>query len=283
MMRSESVLGDVMFGLRMLRRSPGFTAVAVLTLAFGIGANIAIFSAANDFLLLPLPFPNSGRVVMVKQYDQRLLQSGWTDAPSFKYWLDRNSVFDQIAAWSGGQRNLTGPEGPERVNGKEVTASFFQVLGVRPILGRAFTEAEDRPGGARVVVISHSLWQSRYGGNPVVLGKAMFLDGRDYTIIGVLPGGFRFSTQAEDVWVPLATSFDSGQGSYYLNAIALLKPGVTIAKAQADMDTLAGQLAKLVPDWSHDQRIAVESLRDRYTRGLRPALLALLVAAAPSS
>jgi putative ABC transport system permease protein len=263
----------------MLRRSPGFTVVAILTLAFGIGANVAIFATANDFLLLPLPFPNSSRIVMVKQYDQKLLQSGWTDPPSFKYWRDRNSVFEEVGAWTEGQHNLTGREGPERIAGKEVTGSFFHILGIRPILGRTFSGAEDRPGGPRVVVISHSLWQSRYGANPAILGKSMILDDEEYTIIGVLPAGFRFSTQAEDVWAPLEISLDEGQGGYYLNAIALLRPGVTIAEAQADMDTLAAQLAKLVPDWSHDQRIAVESLRDRYARDLRPAILALLAAA----
>ena len=275
-------LQDLRYSLRMLVKNPSFTAIAVLTLALGIGANTAIFTAANDFLLRPLPFSNSDRVVMVKQYNQKLMQSGWTDPPTFKYWREQNSVFEEMAAWSQstGQYNLTGAEGPERVTAKQVSAAFFRVLGVKPILGRTFSEAEDRPGGNRVAVISHSLWQTRYGGTSGILGKAIILDGRDYTIIGVLPAGFRFSTIPEDVWTPLAEPLDTGHGGYFLNVIACLKPGVTVVQAQADMATLAAQLTQQFPDWNQDQKVAVESLRDRYARALRPALLTLLIAAA---
>ena len=179
--------------------------------------------------------------------------------------------------------NLTGAEGPERVPAKQVSASFFRVLGVKPILGRTFSAAEDRAGGNRVAVISHSLWQTRYGGNSGILGKTIILDGKDYTIIGVLPAGFRFSTTPEEVWTPLALPDygDGGHGGEFLYVIALLKPGVTLAQAQADMEAITTPWARQFPDWGNgDQRVAVESVRDRYARELRPALLALLVAAA---
>jgi predicted permease len=279
----ESLLQDFRYALRILRKSPGFTAVAVLTLALGIGVTTTIFTAANDFLLRPLPFANSDRLVMVKHYDRTLAQSGWTDPPTFKHWREQNHVFEDMAVWSEAtnQFNLTGVEGPERVPARQVSSAFFHLLGVRPILGRTFSAEEDRPGGNRVAVISHSLWETRYGENSSILGKAIILDGKDYTVIGVLPAGFRFSTTSEEVWTPLAELFDGGSGSFYLNAIASLKPGVTLAQAQADMDVITAPLAQQLPDsWNGDQKVAVESLRHRYVRDLRPALLTLLVAAA---
>ena len=282
----ESLLQDFRYALRILRKSPSFAVVAVLTLALGIGVTATIFTAANDFLLRPLPFVNSDRLVMVKRYDQKLAQSGWTDPPSFKYWREENHVFEEMAAWSEStdQLNLTGVEGPERVSAKQVSSAFFHVLGVRPILGRTFSSAEDRPGGNREAVISHSLWETRYGGNSGILGKTIILDGNDYTLIGVLPAGFRFSTAAEEVWIPLGEMLNGGAGGYFLNVIARLKPGVTLAQAQAQMDTITASLAQQFPEswksWNGDQRVAVESLRDRYAQDLRPALLTLLAAAA---
>lgn len=275
-------MGDVRYGIRMLRRDPWFSAFAVLTIALGIGVTTTIFTAANDFLLRPLPFANSERLVMVKQYDQKLAQSGWTDPPTYKYWREQNHVFEEVAAWSETthEYNLTGGEGPERVSAKQVSSAFFSVLGVKPVLGWTFSEAEDRPGGKRTAVISHSLWETRYGGNTGVLGKTIILDGKDYAVIGVLPAGFRFSTTPEEVWTPLAETSNGGAGSYYLNVIARLKPGVTVSHAQADMDVITAPLARQFPNsWNADQKVAVESLRDRYARDLRPALLTLLIAA----
>jgi putative ABC transport system permease protein len=266
----------------MLRNNPGFTSVAIIMLALGIGATTTIFTASNDFLLRPLPFSNSDRVVMVKRYFKDMPQSGTNDPPTFKFWRDRNHVFEETAVWSvmTDHFNLTGAGGPERVTAKQVSAAFFHVLGVEPILGRTFSAAEDRAGGNRVAVISHSLWQTRYGGSADILGKTLILDGKDYSIIGVLPAGFRFSATPEDVWTPLAEYLDGGHGGEFLNVIALLKPGVTLSQAQADVETITTPWARQFPDWGNgDQRVAVEVLRDRYTRELRPALLALLLAA----
>ncbi len=279
----ETFWQDLRFAVRMLRKSPGFTAVAGFMLALGIGMTTTIFSAANDFLLRPLPFSNSERLVMVKRYFQNVPQSGTNDPPTFKFWREQNHVFEDMAAWSAMRDyyNLTGVEGPERVPAKQVSAEFFRVLGVKPILGRTFSAAEDQADGNRVAVISHSLWETRYGGNPAILGKMMTLDGKDYSIIGVLPAGFRFSTTPEDVWTPLAEYLDSGHGGEFLYVIALLKPGVTLAQAQAEMKAITTPWARQFPDWGNgNEWVAVESVRDRYARDLRPALEALLVAAA---
>jgi putative ABC transport system permease protein len=284
-----TLLQDLRFGFRQLGRNPGFAVIAILTLALAIGANTAIFTVANDFLLRPLPFGNSDRVIMVKCHQRKIVQSGmaseggWADQPSFKYWRDHNQVFQAMAAWASerGENNLTGAEGPERVRAKEVTEGFFRVLGVTPILGRTFSAAEDQPGGNRVAIISHALWQTRYGADPGILAKKLILNGQSYAVIGVLPTNFRFSIAPEDVWVPLQANLDEGPGGYYLHALGLLKPGVTLPQAQADMEALATPLAKLFPaQWNSDQFVVVESLRDRYAKGLRPSLLALLAFAA---
>ena len=281
----EGTVQDIRYALRMLRKSPGFAAVAVITLALGIGANTVIFTVANDFLLRPLPFGHSDRVVMVKCYARKIAQSGmaiqggWADPPSFKYWRDHNQVFEAMAAWADleDQYNLTGAEGPERVRAKQVTEGFFRVLGVAPILGRTFSASEDQPGGNRVAIISHALWQARYGADPGILGKKLTLNGASYAVIGVLPANFRFSTASEDVWTPLQANLDEGPGGYYLHAVGLLRPGVTLARAQANMEALATQLAKIFPEqWNSDQSAMVERLRDRYAGELRPALLALV-------
>jgi putative ABC transport system permease protein len=282
-----TLVQDLRFGLRQLGRNPSFTVIAVLTLALAIGANTAIFTVANDFLFRPLPFANANRVVMVKCYQRKIGQSGmaieggWADQPSFKYWRDHNQVFQAMGAWAGEgvreQNYLTGPEGSERVHAKEVTEGFFRVLGVTPILGRTFTMAEDQPGGNRVAIISHALWQTRYGSNPTILGEKLLLNGKSFEIIGVLPANFRFSIAPEDVWLPLKANLDEGPGSYYLHALGVLKPGITLRQAQADMETLAVQLAKLFPEeWNSDQSVVVESVRGRYAKQLHPSLLVLL-------
>jgi putative ABC transport system permease protein len=279
-----AVVQDIRYGIRMLAKNPGFTAVAVLTLALGIGANAAIFTAANDFLLRPLPFSNSDRLVVVTRYFKDFPESGTNDPPTFALWREHNHVLEDVAAWSVfvDHFNLTGAEGPEQVAAKQVSSSFFRVLGVKPVLGRTFSAAEDREGGNRVAVISHALWQTRYGRNPDILGKAMILDGKDYAIIGVLPAGFRFSTTPEQVWTPVPAEYlKGGHGGEFLYVIGLLKPGITLVQAQADIEAITTPWARQFPDWGNgDQWVAVESLRDRYARDLRPALLALLVAAA---
>jgi predicted permease len=284
----ETVWQDLRYAVRMLRKSPGFTAVAVLMLGLGIGFTTTVFTAVNDFLLRPLPFYNSERLVVATQFTSKQDQI-WgagraldVDPPTYKYWRDQNHVFEEMAAWSEGTRqfNLTGPEGPERVPAMQVTKEFFHVLGINPLLGRTFSAAEDRTGGNHVALISHALWETRYGGDSHILGRTIILNGKDYAVIGVLPVGFRFSTFTEAVWIPLAESLDYGHGGFFLTAIARLKPGVTLAEARANMDTMAAQLAQQFPQWNQNIRVEVEGLRERYARELHPALMALLAAAA---
>jgi len=282
-MLHDTFLRDVHFSLRTLLKSPGFTFVAVVTLALGLGATTSIFTIVNDFLLRPLPFGNSNRIVTVKRYDKKLAQSGWTDAPSFNYWQDKNRVFEEMAAWCEATKryNLTGAEGPERVSAKKVSSGFFRVLGIKPILGRIFSAADDRNGTGHVAMIGHALWQKRYAGNPTIIGKSITLDGEGFTVVGVLPAGFQFSTTPEEVWTLWAGMLDQGTGGFNLNVIALLKPGVTIAQADANLRALTAQLHLEFPDeWSSDQSVGVESLRNEYVRDFRPALLTLLTAAA---
>lgn len=278
----ETLMQNARCGLRIMRRNPGFTGTAVAILALGIGATTAIFTVANDFLLRPLPFANSDRIVIVKRFDRKLARSGWTDPLSFKYWQRNNRVFEEMGAWSEitQQYNLTGPEGPERIWAEQASSGFFRVLGVKPVLGRGFSAKEDQPGGERVALISNALWERRYGRSPDVVGKTITLDGQSDTIIGVLPRGFRFSTTPEDVWTPLGGMLNGGAGGLFLNVIAQLRPGVTVDQARADLDALMPQLNRQFPDtWNADQNIGVENLRDRYTRDLRPALLVLLAEA----
>jgi putative ABC transport system permease protein len=276
-----SLFQDLNFGVRMLAKNPGFTAVAVLTLALGIGANTAIFTVVNDFLLRPLPFGSPDRLVMVTPYTGDVSNSGHADPPSYRDWREQNHVFDDMAAWSllADHFNLTGGDEPERIPGVRVSASFFPLLGIKPFLGRTFLPEEDTRGGNKVAMLSYELWRRRFGMQSDILGKEILLDGVRYNVIGVMPAGFRFSTTPDDVWLPLAELLEGGRGGWFLNVIAKLKPGVTLARAQAEMTAIADQLARQYP-LNRGQKVRVGSLRERYSDDLRPALLALFAAVA---
>jgi putative ABC transport system permease protein len=247
----QELAQDVRYGLRQLRRNPGFTVVAVLTLALGIGANTAIFSVVDGVLLTPLPYGQPDRLVAVWQWNPRLKHEVFDSYPNFRDWQRDSRSFEQMAAvaWKG--FDVTSPGAPEHVNGRHVTASFFGTLGVRLALGRGFSAQEDQHGGAPVVVISNRLWRNRFGSSAYALGKIVRLDGVDYSIVGVLPAGFRFYSAAE-VYTPL------GQGDPVLLsnraihpgilAIARLKPGLSISQANAEMGTVQENLDKLYPD-----------------------------------
>ncbi|MGH9777491.1 MAG: ABC transporter permease [Candidatus Acidiferrales bacterium] len=247
----ETLWQDLRYGARQLLRSPGFTAVAVLTLALGIGANTAIFSVANAVLLQPLPYKEPDRLV-------RLWESNpgrnWpffsASAPNFNDWVQQNQSFEPLAATEGDTFNLTGDGEPERLLGRRVTGNFFPLLGVEPALGRNFTPEEDQPGSARVVILSHGLWQRRFGADPRVLGRALRLDGEPYEVVGVLPPTFRF-TQGTEVWTPLAIDWNqrgrANRSNHTLLVVGRLKPGVTLAQAQADLEGIAQRLEQQYP------------------------------------
>lgn len=269
---------DLRYSLRFLARNPGFTSVAVLALALGIGANTAIFSMVNAYLLRPLPFPQPERLALVSQTHREQNLSGSTAFPDYLDWRAQNQVFEDIAALSSTNFNLTGIDEPERIYGIRASVSLFSVVGMKPVLGRGFLPEEDRPGGERVAVLGDGLWQSRFGGRRDVLGRKLQLDGEPYTVVGVMPPGFRLASTDYDVAVPL--QLDSARvhrGNQFLTVIARLKPGVSFQRAQSDMTTIGERLARQYPEnagWG----VTVESFRDRFVRNPRQGLTVLMAA-----
>jgi putative ABC transport system permease protein len=274
---------DVKYGLRTMRRGPWFTAVVVITLALGIGANTAIFSVVNAVLLRPLPYPNAARLVSIKRVDARGGNVGGTisfptftdfsaQAPSLQYAAAYNASY----AWFGG-----GGE-PERIEGVYASAGLFSTLGVGPALGRPFTEEEDRPGAPLVAVISHGTWQRRFGSDGGVIGREILLDGEKTTVVGVMPQGFNFPVGQKEMefWVPLGSSAyapmrDNRRANNH-NAIAALKPGADIRQAQSELDAVNARLADLFPEAHAGSAVRVADLQKEIVGDVRPALLVLL-------
>ena len=271
----ETAVQDIRYGLRLLRRNPGFTAVAVLTLALGIGANAAIFSVVNAVLFRPLPFHDPGRLVILWSHFPRWGFSGpgaLTD-PDFVEWRKQNQVFSQIAAFRGQTSNLTGVGEPERLLGATVTASFFPLLGVSPALGRVFTANEEQPGQNDRVLLSHELWARRFGSSPAILGKPITLDGRSFTVVGVMPRSLRFPNQAE-FWTPLLLTASRANAENQI--VARLKPGVRLSRAEDDIRLINHRLN---PDSGPQAiQLSLVFLHDEIVSKIRPVLLVLLAA-----
>ncbi len=276
----DTFLQDVRYGLRMLVKSPGFTAIAVLTLALGIGANTAIFSIVNAVLLRPLPYRDSAGLVKVwNRADGFGLPKLWLSEPEWWELRDTNQAFSEIAAYTPlGGRNLTAGQQPVRVQSGFGTASLFPMLGVHPVLGRNFAEDDDQPG-RKVVMISYGLWQSLFAGDRGVVGKTVQLDGATYSIVGVLPNGFEFAGKT-DVWEPLGLDRAKplGRGSHYLEVLGRLRPGVTVAQADSQMRGFAAQLAREYPKfYTADGKWSalVVPFHQELVGDVRPALLVL--------
>ncbi|MDT5272060.1 MAG: hypothetical protein QOH49_4246 [Acidobacteriota bacterium] len=270
---------DLRYGVRMLWKNPGFTAVAVVALALGIGANSAIFSVVNTVLLRPLPYREPARLVMVWEDDTKHGFPNDTPATAnYIDWRDQNQVFDGMAATADQSFNLTGAGEPERFDGKRVSANFFSLLGVEPQLGRAFMPEEDVSGANRVVVLSHGLWQRRFGSDPGLIGKSITLNGDGYIVVGVMPAGFQFLSQEVEMWVPIAFTSQqaANRGNHYLRVVARLKPGVTVERAQSEMSTIAARLQQQYPEQNIDLGATVVSLHEEVVGNIRPALLVLL-------
>jgi putative ABC transport system permease protein len=278
----ETFWQDLRFSARMLVKSPGFSIIAVVALALGIGANTAIFSIVNAVLLRPLPYEDPGRLVVLSEETPQLPGMS-VSYPNFLDWRDQNRAFEHLAAFRFASINITGSGEPERVQGRMVSANFFETLGVTPALGRAPMAEEDRAGATPVAVVSHNLWQQRLDSNPNLTGKTLTLDGRVFAIVGVMPAGFRFYNTPTDVFVPLGleadsmSDRDSHPGIYVL---ARLKPGVTIEQARADMDAVTGVLAQQYPVTNSNHSASVEFLHEDMVGSIRPALLVLLAAVA---
>ena len=268
---------DLRYALRILRRAPTFAATAVLALSLGIGANVAIFSLVDSLLLRPLPLDHPESLVDVREDESYLGFPRDTPAPAnFVDWKQRNHVFSDMGALRGQIFAITGDGPPEQVEGNPITANLFPLLGVAPILGRNILPEEDRPGSGHVALISHRLWQQRYGGSRSVVGRDIMLDGVKHRIIGVMPRGFTM-LERSDIWVPIALSPQqlAQRGSHYLIVFARLKPGITLAAAQRDMSAIAAQLALEYPASNRHVGAVVLDLRQELLGDLHLALWVL--------
>jgi predicted permease len=280
----EQLLQDVRFAVRMLRKSPGFTAVAIFTLALGIGANSAMFSVVNGILLRSLPFKGPSRLVTVLDTKPSKGVDWLYVSPNrFEEWVRRNTTFDQIAAAENCFFKLENHGAPILLQGGCATASFFPMLGVQPFLGRLFTPEEDRPGGNTVAVLSYGCWKEKFGGDPAAIGKTIRRTANDaeFTIIGVLPADFKFATEDFALWAPINTDPNyRDRDDHHLLVFARLKDGVTLPQAQAQMDGVAQQLASEYPTTSAGWGITVRPLQRFYSgvRNIRQTLWVLLAA-----
>jgi predicted permease len=276
---------DLRYGLRTLIKNPGFTIVAVIALALGIGANSAIFSVVNAVLLRPLPYKNPDQLVVIWENATHLGFPKDTPSPAnFLDWRQQSSLFEGMAAFAERSFNLTGVGEPERLDGRRVSANLFEMLGVKPIVGRTFVPQEDQPG-AKVVLLNESLWKRRFGGDPGVIGRAVNLNGKPYTVVGVLPQTVRLPTPGnwrDQVWVPLAFPSEeaASRGAHYLEVIARMKTGMTLPKAQAEMDTIAARLAQQYPDFNARRGAVVTPLHEEIVGKMKSPLLILLGAVA---
>ena len=264
----DTIFNDARYALRSLLRRPGFTAIAVITLALGIGANTAIFSVVNGVLLQPLPYPESDRLVSLRQSNVTTnpAQPDAQIAPgNFLEWQRQNTSFSSLAAYRTVSYNLTGDGNPERLLSARVSVELFNLLGAQPLWGREFLAEEDQAGREKVVIISQGLWQRRFGGSEEVLGKPLKLDGEDYAIVGVMPAGFRLPDQHErELWTPIAFK-DNEKTLYYaryIDAVGRLKRGVSPAQAQSEMTAIAARLAQEHPQANTGWTIKVRPLLD---------------------
>jgi putative ABC transport system permease protein len=273
----EQLFKDVRYGLRMLRRRPGFTAVAVLTLALGIGANSAIFSVVNAVLLRPLPYPEPEQLVSVYE---SLPQGGTgsVSVPNLIDWRAQSDVFTGIAAYQYGDFNLQEEQQPVRAVGVYVTPNFFDVLGVTPEAGRAFLEGEDAAGRERVVVLSDKLWRRAYGADAGLVGRDIFIGGEKYTVAGVMPPSMQFPSPSAELWVPLVFSDSqrAARGQHAFNTVARLKPGVSLEQAQAQMSTIGRILEQQYPAQQEGRGVTLSLVQEEAVQYVRPALLILL-------
>jgi putative ABC transport system permease protein len=276
----ETLLQDVRYSFRMLRKNPGFTVVAVIALALGIGATSAIFSVVNAVLIRPLQFKDPEHLVRIwGKFEKAGIPKNWISEPELIDLQEQTQTFEDIAAYQSSGVNLTGNSDPIRVNSASVNAGLFSLLGVQPSFGRTFAEEEDQPGRDKVVLVSNALWRNRFGSDPELIGKTIGLSGDSYTVIGIMPVGFQFPDE-DDLWIPLAIdkAHLDNRGSHSLEVVARLKPGVTRPQAQADLTNVAAALEQKYPNnyansgWG----LYSVSMLDELVGNVRPALRILL-------
>jgi predicted permease len=281
----SGIFQDIRFALRQLTKNPGFSAIAVLTLALGIGANTAIFSVVNGVLLRPLPFKDPDRIVRVWHTPPAKSFPGMTffsvSAANYYDWKRDNHVFDRMAIYNYRGFTLTGGAQPQQVDASAVSSGFFETLGVSPLVGRIFNPEEDQPGHTNVVVLSYRFWQEHLGANAGIVGHNIIMDGQNYLVAGVMPESFRFPEFAQ-AWTPMGWTDNERavRGEHHSVVIARLKPGVDVRQAQAEMNTISSRLEQLYPADDKGWGALVVALHDDLVRDIRPALLVLLGAVA---
>jgi putative ABC transport system permease protein len=273
------MLNDFRYALRQLIKSPSFTIVAIITLALGIGACTAIFSVVNTVLLRPLDYPDPARLVGIMETQLPKFPEFSVSPPNFLDWEKQTKSYEYLAAYSGAGVNLTGEGEPQRLVGVKATAHYFDVYGVKPVLGRMLLPEEDAPGKHHVVVLSYGFWQRLFGGASDVVGRQLQLNGEPYTVVGVAPRGFGQRSKV-DAWMPMAFAPDEtsndARGAHYLNVAGRLRPDVTVAQAEAELKVLAAQLAKQYPDSNKGWSIFMLPMQDFAVRDVRPVLYTLL-------
>ena len=279
----ESLIQDLRYGLRMLRRFPGFTLVAAFSVALGIGANTAVFSVVSTVLLSPLPYADADRLVLVKYRTIQPRSGPFELTPASYLELRRaNKSFEGIADFTASDFNSSGGvDQPERLSGQMVSPSFFSVLKVSPLIGRGFTDEDEKDGAPCVAILSYGLWQRHYGGQANVIGETLTLDDEHYEVVGVAPRGFDFPRKGTDIWVPkiFAASEVHDRNSYYLNVIARLKTGVSLDHAQSELNVFAHNWAESYPE-NRSLALTLMPLRDTVVQGFQQALVVLQAAVA---
>jgi predicted permease len=277
----ETLLQDLRYGLRMLAKSPGFTAIAILTLALGIGANTSLFSVVNGVLLNPLAYPHSGQLVALYRKT-----AGFDQAPisyvNFLDWQRDTQTFSSMAMYRNQDYNFIGASEAERLSGYMISADFFSTLGVKPILGRTMGPDDDHPGSAPVVILGGGFWKRKFGSSLEIIGKSIILNGTSYTIVGVIPPGFRFYGHDRDVYTPIGQwndpSFRDRRIDVSAHAVGRVKPGVTLSQAKADMDGVAQNLAEAYPEADKAVGISLVSMKEDIVGNVQPFLVMLLAA-----
>jgi putative ABC transport system permease protein len=274
----ENFVQDLRYAVRVLARAPGFTAAAVGCLALGIGASTAVFTVADSVLLRPLPFPESGRLVAIWE-DSSMFGMRHSPVAMANYadWRAGSRSFESMGVLENTQYRVTGQGEPELVDGATLSASVFRTLGAAPLRGRLFREEEDRPGTGAVAIISYGLWQRRFGGAPSALGATLTLDGGDRTVVGIMPPGFRFPDASTGIWSPLGNDFDlqglASRGRHNAVVVARLKPGVALARADAEIRAIALRLTRAYPDTNKDVGAFVAPLREHMVGDRRPLMV----------
>src|SRR6266498_3268662 len=272
---------DLRYGVRMLLKNPGITLVVILALALGIGANTAIFSVVNAVLLRPLPYDEADRLVFLNE-TSKVMDEISISYPNFTDWRNQNHVFEKIGVYNRSSYNLTGAGEAERIITGQVSADLFSALRVNAAMGRVFTNDEDKPGGPPVVVLSYGLWQRRFGGQTNILNQPLTLNNKSYTVIGVMPQGFAYPGRVK-MWVPVGQLSDQSsclqRGNHPgLYGVARLKPGITLAQAKAEMDTIGANLEQQYNDSNAGNGVGVRPLLEVFVSDIRRALWVLFAA-----